>query len=263
MRIVYMSDIHREIAVRDIPIPECDVIILAGDIGTFRRGHVGNAIEYANDLAVDGRHVVLVPGNHEYYLTTFRETRARAISDEDDGGPAITVMDRGDLQLRTQKGNLRILGATLWTDYMVSGDQTAAMMAAYDCIADHRLIQKTEKHPYRFVPQDALDEHNLSRQWLKDKLAEPFDGQTIIVTHHVPHPAARNPKYPIDHITAVFVSDCSDVIQAAEDAGVKYWIFGHDHWCHDVTVNAVRLLSAQLGYPREDTGWKGPGIIDL
>ena len=259
MRIVYFSDIHREMfPTRPIEVPEADVVILAGDIGTFRDTTFGNAIDYANELAQDYGDVVLVPGNHEYYHTSFREARKQALSG-DDAVSNVHVLDRGEVKI----GKLRILGATLWTDYKISGNQMGAMAMAASCITDHRLIQATEAHGFRFMPRDALNEHIVSRTWLLDRLAEPWGGETIVVTHHGPSAEARNTKYPLDHVTAAFTSDCVDVIEAAAKAKVRYWIFGHDHACHDVTVNGVRLLSAQLGYLREETGWKGPGVIDL
>jgi hypothetical protein len=84
------------------------------------------------------------------------------------------------------------------------------------------------------------------------------------VTHHVPHPAARHPGYPAnDHLLPIFCSDCSDLIEIAGRAGAHHWIFGHHHYSIDEVVAGVRLLSAQLGYPREQTGWTGPGLITV
>lgn len=44
-----------------------------------------------------------------------------------------------------------------------------------------------------FAPEHALSAHPLSahqtsRDWLKQKLDETFDGVTVVVTHHAPHP---------------------------------------------------------------------------
>jgi hypothetical protein len=46
-------------------------------------------------------------------------------------------------------------------------------------------------------------------------------------------------------------------------AGVKAWIFGHHHWSHAVEVSGVPLVSAQPGYPGENTAWIGPGYLEL
>lgn len=38
---------------------------------------------------------------------------------------------------------------------------------------------------------------------------------------------------------------------------------GHHHWSLATQTHGVRLLSAQLGYPGEDTGWTGPGYLEI
>ena len=94
-------------------------------------------------------------------------------------------------------------------------------------------------------------------------LAEPQDGPTLVVTHHVPHSAARNPVHGATSLSPAFDSDCSELIAAAARSKVVAWIFGHHHWNHEVEVNGLRLVSAQTGYPGEQTGWNGPGILSI
>ena len=38
----------------------------------------------------------------------------------------------------------------------------------------------------RFSPADLLDLHKKDRVWLEAKLKEPFDGKTVVITHHLP-----------------------------------------------------------------------------
>jgi hypothetical protein len=200
-----------------------------------------------------------VPGNHEYYRGVFNDDRETLIAEKRAG---VTFLDRGAAYFPHRTGQLRILGATLWTDYAVLGNAQAAMYHARTSINDHRLISLTEGQPFR--PEDALVEHRKSRDWLLDRLIEPHVGPTIIVTHHVPHPAARHPNYPSnDPLMPVFCSDCSDLIELAGEMRVAGWIFGHHHYCIDISIAGVRLLSAQLGYPREHTGWNGPGLYTI
>jgi hypothetical protein len=94
-------------------------------------------------------------------------------------------------------------------------------------------------------------------------LAEAHDGPTLVVTHHVPHSAACHPTHGLNELGPAFCSDCHDLIAAASLAGVKAWIFGHHHWSHAVEVSGVPLVSAQPGYPGENTAWIGPGYLEL
>ena len=154
-------------------------------------------LSYAREAAdFLGCGVVLVPGNHEYYRGCFREDRAALLAA---GDRTVTVLDRGEASIARGGAPLRILGATLWTDYAVAGDPAAAMTAAEREIYDHRLIRRSEGSGF-FSPVDALAEHRLSRTWLLRKLAEPADGPTLVVTHHVPHFAARHPGHGLNEL---------------------------------------------------------------
>jgi hypothetical protein len=154
-----------------------------------------------------------------------------------------------------------VLGATLWTDYATLGDPRQGMLDALNGIEDHRLITRRDGSP--FLPEHALAEHRLSRAWLAQRLAEPHDGSTLVVTHHVPHSAARNPAFGITPLSPAFHSDCGELIDAAVRAGAQAWIFGHHHWSQELELRGLRLVSAQTGYPGEQTGWQGPGLLSI
>jgi predicted phosphodiesterase len=278
MRVLYFSDIHVEVREQGRPAPwtptlplgfgpdlsACaggvELLVLAGDIGRMQSRRNVSPLAYAEQAAAFlGCRVVLVPGNHEYYRGSFDEDRAAMLAAR---RPRVCVLDRGEVFLASGSSRLRVLGATLWTDYAVTGDTDAAMEIATRDFVDHSLIRRAAgSRP--FMPADALDEHRLSRAWLAGRLAQSHDGPTVIVTHHVPHPAAAHPDRGLDELASAFCSDRSDLIAAAASAGAKVWIFGHHHWSHTIEVCGVPLLSAQPGYPGEATGWSGPGRLEL
>lgn len=276
-KILYFSDIHIEIREKEgrygwtdaWPLdlgPDltgfagtADLVVLAGDIGRMRSRRDVSTLHYAEQVAdYLGCPAVVVPGNHEYYRGSFDDEREALLAARVAG---VTVLDRGEAQYAFASGALRVLGATLWTDYAVLGDPGQSMLEAEQTIEDHRLITRRGGNP--FLPRDALAEHRLSRAWLAQRLAEPHDGPTLVVTHHVPHSAARNPAYGTTFLSPAFDSDCDDLIAAAANANAVAWIFGHHHWSQEVDVGGVRLVSAQLGYPGEQTRWNGPGILRL
>lgn len=275
--ILYYSDIHIEIREKDggtgwtsrYPLAlgpdlrthagRVDLLVLAGDIGRMRSRRNVSTLAYAAQAAEFlGCAALVVPGNHEYYRGSFDEEREALLAAKLEG---VTVIDRGEAHFPIGGHTLRVLGATLWTDYAANGDCFEAMRRAQDMIEDHRLISR--RAGALFLPQDALDEHRQSRAWLAKRLAEPHGGPTLVVTHHVPHSAARNPKFGITPLSPAFHSDCDELIDAAARAKVAAWIFGHHHWCHALELRGVRLLSAQTGYPGEATGWVGPGLLDI
>ncbi len=277
LKLLYYSDIHIEVREED-PEPgwtdikplafgpdltgfggTVDLLILAGDIGRMQSLRDVSTLRYAEQAAAYlGCPAVVVPGNHEYYRGSFDDERQALLEAQITG---VTVLDRSAAHYAFGSASLRILGATLWTDYAVLGDPAQGMFEAECVMPDHRLITRRSGAP--FLPQDALAEHRLARTWLAQQLAEPYDGATLIVTHHAPHSAAHNPVLGTTPLSPAFESDCDDLIAAAARANCVAWIFGHNHWSHDIDVGGVRLLSAQLGYPGETTGWNGPGVLRI
>jgi hypothetical protein len=173
----------------------------------------------------------------------------------------VATLDRGEVYFQHPDGRLRVLGATLWTDYKCMGNQEAGMFEAWRTMNDHRVIRC--ENGQAFEPADALREHELSRAWLARKLDAPHRGLTLIVTHHVPHRAAAHPRHGLNASSPAFLSDCDDLIEAAARIASVGWIFGHHHWSHTIEVAGLRLLSAQPGYPGESTNWQGPGILEI
>jgi hypothetical protein len=277
MRILYFSDIHVEVRqqhesspwIETLPlgfgpnlspfVGAVDLLLLAGDIGRVHSTRNVGPLAYAQQAAAYlGCCVIFVPGNHEYYRGSFEKDREALLAAAVSG---VSVLDRGEVLLPQAAGRLRVLGATLWTDYAVTGEPERAMLAAERQILDHQLIRR--RNGEAFLPRDALREHRLSRAWLARRLAEPHDGPTIVVTHHVPHPVAGHPHHGLNELAPAFCSDCGDLIEAASSAAVAAWIFGHHHWSLSVEWHGLPLLSAQTGYPGEDTGWTGPGYFKL
>lgn len=283
MRVLFFSDVHCEIResqtrsgwtrpnliypldlgpkLEESLVGTLDLCILAGDIATVRPRRRVDTLGYASQVQQYLMcPVVVVPGNHEYYGGAFVEDRDTLLAAT---VPGVTVLDRGEAFYPLPDGRkLRVLGATLWTDYKVIGNQTLALLDAFANINDHRTIRYSENGRRAFAPHDALEEHEKSRAWLLEKLSEAHDGPTIIATHHVPHHRAGHPKFPMNRLTPAFCSDCDDVIVAAVDAGVVAWVCGHDHWSDEVEVGGLRIRKAQFGYAREDSNWTGPGLIE-
>jgi len=52
--------------------------------------------------------------------------------------------------------------------------------------------------------------HGIDRDWLRRQLAEPFDGATVVVTHHAPSMGSVARGYESDWLTPAFVSGSPD-----------------------------------------------------
>jgi hypothetical protein len=96
-------------------------------------------------------------------------------------------------------GGIRFVGCTLWTDYMLFGREgfAQAMAEASVGLNDHRVIRTRTGckpgHSRPFTPEDAFD-----RDWLEARLEEPFDGPTVVVSHHCPSPRRLPERFRAD-----------------------------------------------------------------
>lgn len=239
MRAWIFSDLHIEQSRWDLPIPapDCDVIIAAGDIHDPLSEGVRWLAERAN-----GRPVIYVPGNHEWYAHRVRFTvsdeaaRAQALADE------LGVHLLQDAKIVVD--GVRILGSTLWTDYAIFGNTAIAMRDARRWLNDHRVIfPAVVGEP--LAPQDALGWHERSLAWLEAELRDPFAGKTIVVTHHLPHPNSIHPRFADDEVTPAFCSDLSDLV---EGSGAALWVHGHTHTSCDYVAGRTRVVCNPKGY---------------
>ena len=138
---------------------------------------------------------------------------------------------------------------------MLFDTQEEAMAEVGRCLNDHRLITLGER---KFQPSDALEIHLESRNWLEAKLALPFNGRTVVVTHHGPSPTCQHPSFDPSPISTAFWSDIDTLVAEAD-----LWIYGHTHRSADTQIHGARLISNQRGYPRErGTGYQPNYVIE-
>lgn len=74
-------------------------------------------------------------------------------------------------------------------------------------------------------------------------LHEPFDGRTVVVTHHAPHPDSVHPRFAGNLLNPAFASDLSALMGPAD-----LWIHGHVHDSFDYQVNGTRVIANPRGY---------------
>src|SRR5690348_5071057 len=94
-------------------------------------------------------------------------------------------------------GGVRFVGGTLWTDFRMDlkdeADLTRRMLSALAQLADFSFIRLGDG--MRLTPQVMLGFHHLTRAFIERQLAVPFNGKTVVVTHHLPHPACTPAIY--------------------------------------------------------------------
>lgn len=242
MRIHLLSDLHNEFDLFEPEVRDADVVILAGDINVKTRG-----VEWAKNTFTCP--VLYVPGNHEFYgghLTRTLEKMRAASSDQ------VRVLDRDEVIL----SGVRFLGATMWTDFAATGNPPIAAFTAQNGLNDFKQIRTADFR--RIRPADLISESAKTRDWLRAKLADPFDGPTVVITHHAPSMRSlEDNPHAGGHLDAAFANRWEDLMGGDQ---VALWVHGHSHTAVDYDVAGTREVCNPRGYPGEDTDFK-PNLV--
>lgn len=233
MKLHILSDLHTEFVDFDLPETNADVVVLAGDIGVGAGG-----LDWTRKQRLQ-KPVIYVPGNHEFYghdIALTEQLLSRA-------PPDVHVLDDQSVVIE----GVRFLGSVLWTDFQLFGevDKWFSIQRAQQCMNDFAIVSLEGR---RFTPADSIALHESSRSWLRDKLAEPFDGSTVVVTHHAPSARSVPRRFTTDPLTPAFASDVEDLLDGKR---VAIWIHGHMHDPAAYEINGSRVICNPRGYPGE------------
>ncbi len=265
LRIQVASDLHLERYPDFTPqaAPEADVLVLAGDIGSYQPGSL-LASEATADFALTRfspkrpgspwRRVLFVPGNHEYDSLELPPTREklRGLCVE----LGIIWLDREVVVI----DGVRFLGTTLWSDFeaLAATERTEtkrqqALAKAYRAANFYLRKNTTRQGDQPMLAEDLREEGLACQRWLRDTLAQPHDGATVVVTHFAPTLHSADPRYGLVPGTAGFCNGLDDLLPHA-----NLWIHGHLHCPVDHTVRgrlgadgrewACRIVANPRGY---------------
>lgn len=265
MKIQLLSDLHLEAdpSFKPTPAPRTDLLVLAGDIGSYQMG--SQLSDHDFGLArFSPRHgwptpVLFVPGNHEYDRQDFdlaherlRETCARL---------GIRLLEREVVTAVELLGPtappVRFVGTTLWSDFdalnpaaqSAGGAPTQVLQARDKAFrAANFYLRKTEtvRSGQAMLAEQIREQGLVCQAWLRDTLAQRFDGQTVVITHFAPSLQSADPRYGLAPGTAGFCNALDDLLPHAQ-----LWLHGHLHCPSDYTRHGCRVVANPLGYARK------------
>jgi len=256
MRLHVLSDLHLEHATFGVPSVQSDVLVLAGDI--LCPGHEAVAWAARESVCL-GRPVVFVGGNHEFYDALYQQERVAMQQAARRTG--VHCLDRSSVVV----DRVRFIGCTLWTDFGLEiqteqgllSDVAIGMSNCARHLVDYRAIRWQSDDSRRLLlPGDTLSMHVLEREWLDKELSKPFDGKTVVVTHHAPHRLSLAAKFSDDWVSTGFVSQLPDSFFAVPDV----WIHGHTHARFDYRAGSCRVVCNPRGYRLRSGDFEVPGF---
>jgi len=241
MKIAIISDLHLEFYGSDFlkrldrilktkPDPECDTLVLAGDILLLR---------WAAALSVFDKFfeyfdtILFVPGNHEYYRFSIKEGREKITSIQEHYAKALKkfgYLDDFKNGFFIDNGSQAVFGGTLW-------------------FPDNFLVQENKQYltDYRAIRdiQDVYGINAESKVYLTTPAAN-YEG-SIIISHHAPSYKSVNPKYYGHPLNCFYANNLDDWIIKNKP---KMWIHGHMHDKVDYMIGETRIVSNPIDYPQ-------------
>ncbi|WP_071467601.1 metallophosphoesterase [Polynucleobacter asymbioticus] len=240
MKIHVLSDLHLEFADFSPALNVADVIVLAGDISLRSEGITWARKSFPN------QEIIYVAGNHEFYGSQRVHAIERMRNASTENG--IHFLDDDVLQLQDPKSNapIRFLGTTLWTDFLLFGEDLKSKCLSYGelYLNDFRRIRDGGRN---FSPKKSIQLHEKSLAWLQKELENPFDGKTVVVTHHLPSMLSVAQRYKPDLLSACFASELAHLF-----GKMSLWIHGHTHDSCDYQMHGTRVVCNPRGYVRSN-----------
>ncbi len=234
MKIRILSDLHLEFQDFIPPPADADVVVLAGDIHVKTRGIAWAQKHFSTP-------VIYVPGNHEYYGGSLGHTfqKLKSLSQ----GTNVHVLNDQELVL----DGVRFLGATLWTDYRLTGNEPLAQWDAQQTMSDFKKVRDEQFRKVR--PYQLSARHAKSRWFIEAAFERPFDGPTVVVSHHAPCELSIHERYKEGggHLNASYASRLDGLMGHA-----KLWVHGHTHDSWDYDVYGTRVVCNPRGYSPSD-----------
>lgn len=260
MNIQLLSDLHLETHPNFIPqvAPLADVLILAGDIGSYQEGSMLfnrqdedfglSRFSPRKDLGAWPVPVYFVPGNHEYDGMPFEVAHEKLKA----------TCERLEINFLHQRvevfRGVRLVGCTLWSDFealvIAKGALTQQLKAREKAerAADFYLRKTgTTFQGEPFLSGAVRAQAEADQAWLTQALAEPFEGPTVVITHFAPSLLSADPRYGLTPGTAGFCNSLDHLLPYA-----THWLHGHLHCAHDYVSQGCRVIANPLGYAKKN-----------
>lgn len=247
MRVAYGSDFHLEFyseaKAKSIINSwkfekDTNVIIIAGD---FAVG-ANNVLKYLLYIAsVHGIFVIYVPGNHEYYGSSFEKENE-----------IFKLHSRSDEWAILTDGEHICIGPYVFIGAMgnIDGSYEEIFKWKHGSLNDFHEIKDFEKMHKIMGEREYRNIHDL--------LSAHDTKKTVVITHTMPSPKCVSKEYTGSYMNACF---CNDWRYLINEFSPSCWICGHTHSRNKVFIDNSFVLMNPFGYPSENSNWNWEYII--
>ncbi|MCX7319875.1 MAG: metallophosphoesterase [Hyphomicrobiales bacterium] len=260
--------------------PDCNLVVGAGD---FRAPGTLALREFYEMYAYLEVPLVYTAGNHDFYsehskhhpeLKTTWERQLEEMPRVAEQLGIVLLQDSAH-KLDIEGMPVRLLGGTLWSDFEARPGwvgMNEALRSAEKAMNDYRLIKTGAGRSKDMLrTRQTIDAHRATVRFLEQALCTPFDGDTIVVTHHSPsYQSLRkwDPEHPerFSNMDWCYASNLEHLMTGIRPNGEpmpttwgapSLWLHGHVHANQDYVVGQTRICSNPRGYPMFALGMTG------
>lgn len=253
LKICCLSDLHTEFR-NGVPVKiaesDCDVFILAGDVGDPFAPIYKIQLQR---LIGRSKVVLIVAGNHEHWRTQLNKygsfesihQRINQICELLNKNQSLTQFYFLEKQW-IKINQYFFIGCTLWTE----PDNTDAN------------IMNDFNNIYQWNQSMCIKRCQESKKWLKstiDELIEKHDASKesmIVITHHLPTMKIFDStlgKTGLPVLKSRYNHKSANATETDLLKDVGHWFCGHVHEFVDITIDGCRLIINPIGYPSQST----------
>lgn len=255
MKIKLLSDLHLDHAENmsiidyytETILSSGDILILAGDIISSKHLSSNGLLKkvyttFFKECSKRYDKIIYVMGNHEHFGRNYEGTKNKI---QEVLPSNFSLLENENILI----DNWNFIGFTLWTNF--NNANPIDMIEASSYMKDYKAITITNIYR-KFRPQDSLDLHNRSVEYLKEQL-ESYTNNVFVISHHAPSFSSVPPQFIGNRCNSAFCSSLDELI--IEYPQIKYWAHGHTHCYHDYSLEQCRVLCNPHGYPGQKTGF--------
>lgn len=225
-----------------LPENPSSVLVIAGDMGHYNKQN----IIFIKKLKEIYAHILIVPGNHDYYLISSKQKYKYKL----DSMNRWNEMKEMYLELEgvhvLEGDTITIEGTTfggtgMWYDFSfgmktMNKSYTQIESDWHQIMNDATLIKGLPTNTFMMFDKE------------RTRLEQILDDSDVIITHVGPDWSKIPHEYQMDVSTSFYYFDGTPYFEKLEG---KTWIFGHTHVRYDYMKDGCWFINASLGYPSE------------